>query len=361
MTARPEAANHAERLADDPGRWRFGRVLRPILLFGAVAHAVFLGLFWWLQVPVLIGFNLGSLLLYAGLILAVPHLETRWTVLPAALEVLAHAWLATHYLGWQAGFHFYPLILIPLLAFLTALSLGQRCLLVLLCTLFYAALAAAYTGEPAAVAVPQWFVPWLNAANVISVATGMSVFILFYAVAVDNADSMLGRARDRLERLAATDPLTGLLNRRSMDDRLRETVAAGGTHSVLLADIDRFKEINDTLGHDTGDEMLKALSRLLRTSMREEDAVARWGGEEFLILLHGQDLAAARAAAERLRAATPHCWSSDADRHLSISIGVATLQPGDTPHALTVRADRALLRAKRSGRDRVVADTDPSP
>lgn len=361
MTAGSEAASHAERLADNPGRWRFGRVLRPILLFGAVAHVVFLAFFWWLQIPVLVWFNLGSILLYTGLVVAVPRLETRWTTLPVALEVLAHAWLATHYVGWQSGFHFYPLILIPLLAFLTALSLVQRCLLVLVCTLLYAALAAAYTGAPAVVAVPEWFIPWLNAANVVSVATGMSVFILFYAVAVDNADSMVGRARDRLERLAATDPLTGLLNRRSMDERLRQTVADGGTHSVLLADIDRFKDINDTLGHDTGDEVLKAVARLLRTTMREEDAVARWGGEEFLILLHGQDLAAARAAAERLRAAAPGCWSTGTGPRLSISIGVTTLQPGYTPHTLTVRADQALLQAKRAGRDRVVAEAESSP
>ena len=222
-----------------------------------------------------------------------------------------------------------------------------------------AALAVTYTSATPVAPLPTPLEPWISGANVISVSIGLSVFILFYAVAVQNADDMVSTAHERLENLASTDPLTGLLNRRSMDDHLRRAVHSRQPAAVLLADIDRFKRINDNLGHDTGDLVIQAVSTVLQTGTRDEDPVARWGGEEFLILLNGHNQEAALAVAERLRQRVRQAWQGPEGYPLAISVGIATLRPTDTADTLVSRADRGLLQAKQLGRDRCAIACDP--
>lgn len=159
-----------------------------------------------------------------------------------------------------------------------------------------------------------------------------------------------------------TDPLTGLRNRRYFDrhaDRLvtraRET---GGRLALLLFDLDRFKSVNDSLGHEAGDTALRAFSERLRLAVRGADLAARIGGEEFAAILVGAGPAEARAAAERVRAAVaraPVRLPGGVEIALTVSVGVASLRAegGDDAAALLRRADEALRTAKRSGRDRV--------
>ncbi len=340
-------------LASDPGRWRYARVLGPILLFGASAHALFLALFALLDVPVLVAFNAASIALYLLLLYLARHVDARVLVLVAMMEVLAHAWLATHYVGWVSGFHFYPLILIPLIAFLTLFSLLQRCLLILLATLVYAAMALAYTTATPLVPLPDVVAPWLSAINAVSVSIGLSVFILFYAVAVQNADNLARASQERLKHLAATDPLTGLLNRRSMDIHLQQAVHHRDPAALLLGDVDNFKQINDAFGHDAGDRVLEAIGETLRQAVADHALVARWGGEEFLILIPGDNGTHAARLAERIRRLVPGCWQ-ESERPVTMSIGIARLQAGDTVARFANRADQALLEAKRAGRNRVI-------
>ncbi|SEO48979.1 GGDEF domain-containing protein [Aquisalimonas asiatica] len=340
-------------LTGDPGRWRYARVLRPILLFGASAHALFLLLFALLDVPVLVAFNTASILLYLLLTYLAPRVDPRWLVLTAMVEVLAHAWLATHYVGWVSGFHFYPLILIPLIAFLTRFTVVQRCLLILLTTALYSAMALAYTTAGPLVPLPDAVAPWLSAINAVSVSIGMSVFILFYAVAVQNADDLVRSSQERLKRLAATDPLTGLLNRRSMDAHLQRVVEGRGPATLLLGDVDNFKQINDVFGHDTGDRVLEAVGEALRQAAADRALVARWGGEEFLILVPDDDGTQADELAARIRRLVSQC-RRDRHRPLTMSIGITSLRAGDTVARFANRADQALLAAKRAGRDRVI-------
>ena len=163
-----------------------------------------------------------------------------------------------------------------------------------------------------------------------------------------------------LQRLSRHDGLTGLLNRRSLEEELTAQVQrsrrSGETFCVLMLDADRFKEINDQHGHATGDRALKHLSAQLRGHMREVDRVARFGGEEFVVLLPGLGLAAAQQVAERLRrlvAAAP-LVDGDSIIALSVSIGVAEWAGAqEEPSRLLVRADTAMYRAKRDGRDQV--------
>jgi two-component system cell cycle response regulator len=162
------------------------------------------------------------------------------------------------------------------------------------------------------------------------------------------------------QRLATTDPLTGLMNRRAFSAAaLREVERAiryKSPVSVLMLDVDRFKAINDKRGHASGDAVLAAMGRLLGTELRKLDFVGRWGGEEFTVALPSTDLVGATIVAERVRAAIAALVVRDATPHpiaVTASIGLATYQAGDTVDTLVDRADRAMYVAKTSGRNRV--------
>ena len=162
-----------------------------------------------------------------------------------------------------------------------------------------------------------------------------------------------------VEEEAATDPLTGVLNRRALDRLLvRETErceSQGALVSVLALDLDHFKAINDMHGHAVGDEALRAFARRIRGPLRQSDHLARLGGEEFIVLLPGAALEKAHEIAERLRAIVAEAPLVDAPRvAVTVSIGVAAFRPGDSGTELLARADAAAYEAKRSGRDRVV-------
>ncbi len=167
------------------------------------------------------------------------------------------------------------------------------------------------------------------------------------------------RMAQLLEQTARTDFLTQLINRRAMAQRMQNEVArierAGGTCSLVLVDIDHFKNINDQFGHDIGDEVLKALARAFQAAVREQDVVARWGGEEFLLLLPNTNEAEAVEQAERLR----QLLDSDLlqinryPHRVTASFGVSEYSGGLSVESLLKQADVALYQAKAQGRNRV--------
>lgn len=170
--------------------------------------------------------------------------------------------------------------------------------------------------------------------------------------------SLEARCQD-LHSLATRDPLTQVANRAEFEKLfpqfIREHLESRLPLSVIVADIDRFKSVNDTYGHQAGDEVLQSFARLLKTSCREGDLVARYGGEEFVLLWADCDLAAAVRRAEELRLAFSQIEQPTMGRNgATASFGVTQLQAGDTPETLFRRADRALLAAKHTGRNRVV-------
>jgi diguanylate cyclase (GGDEF)-like protein len=168
---------------------------------------------------------------------------------------------------------------------------------------------------------------------------------------------MLESKTARLEQMASTDPLTGAANRARFEERLlaeqqRHDRAPGMPFSVLLFDIDRFKQVNDTWGHPQGDLVLKGIVQQVQSQLRSIDTLARWGGEEFTVLLPQTDAAEAHAVAEKLRLAVAQAAFGQAGR-VTVSFGVATCQAGESGAGLLERADEALYRAKRNGRNRV--------
>src|SRR5512143_1614758 len=166
--------------------------------------------------------------------------------------------------------------------------------------------------------------------------------------------------KDLLKRIALTDPLTGLPNRRAAEERLQtekaRTPRDGRGFALALVDLDHFKMVNDRYGHAVGDEVLKAVARRFESGLREGDWVARWGGEEFLFVLHGSTVEEAASIMERLAGqarATPVQTSVGAIS-LSFSAGVAAFGTNDSEiQSLLEEIDMALYRAKADGRDQV--------
>jgi diguanylate cyclase (GGDEF)-like protein/PAS domain S-box-containing protein len=161
--------------------------------------------------------------------------------------------------------------------------------------------------------------------------------------------------------LAFTDPLTQISNRLKFDDalafELERARRYGNTFSLVLFDIDNFKEVNDTFGHERGDRILRELVEVVRPAVRETDLFARWGGEEFVVLLIETKVDGAARFANKLRG-TIAGHSFDGISRLTCSLGVAEYRSGDTPATLFARADEGLYNAKRAGRDRVAMCTE---
>jgi two-component system cell cycle response regulator len=176
-----------------------------------------------------------------------------------------------------------------------------------------------------------------------------------------NPWATLGRTRgadefETLERLAVTDPLTGLANRRGGDQNIAAEISRAKRQktplSCILLDVDRFKMVNDTYGHQAGDFLLREFGALLRRTLRAYDILVRWGGEEFLIVLPGVSLDVARALAERVRRAVEQL-PIEGVGSISVSAGVAAIGESYDFEAMLAHADRQLYHAKASGRNRV--------
>jgi diguanylate cyclase (GGDEF)-like protein len=176
-------------------------------------------------------------------------------------------------------------------------------------------------------------------------------------LAADHA--ALARKTKVLMEVSQQDPLTGLLNRRGLDARIGALIAASEAGesplTIVLIDVDRFKRINDTYSHAVGDAVLRRVAGIIRDHCRQDDLPVRYGGDEFLVVLAGADLASGRRVVERLkRASDAHRWESEAaGLRVTLSIGVAARARGATIAATVAVADEALYEAKAAGRDRI--------
>lgn len=186
-------------------------------------------------------------------------------------------------------------------------------------------------------------------------------FALGQRIRILKEEERRARERERQLRFASvTDELTGLFNRRHFNAVLVQAVGeaerAGSSLSLLMLDVDRFKDYNDAWGHPAGDRVLAGLGTAIRTSLRDSDVPCRYGGEEFAAILMGADLATARTIAERIRdrfGRTEFEPRPGKTARVTVSIGAARLSHGESAEAFLERADRALYRAKGAGRDRV--------
>jgi len=202
---------------------------------------------------------------------------------------------------------------------------------------------------------------WLALAGL--TVAGLAIITLIAGLA--RKRTQLTALNAELARLASVDPLTGLRNRRAIEEYLHDALSAARRHelslSLLVVDVDHFKNVNDRLGHRSGDVVLAHTATVLDGALRAEDAIGRWGGEEFLVVLPGTDEEGALSATERLRAALIADQPDEARANglaVTVTIGMAQWQ-GEGMDDLVTRADRALYVGKATGRDTV--EVAPAP
>ncbi|MFC4255942.1 diguanylate cyclase [Altererythrobacter xixiisoli] len=204
-----------------------------------------------------------------------------------------------------------------------------------------------------------------NSERLVDLLTAVSLILIaggfISSLALRRALRSEAETREELRRMATTDELTGLANRREVLSGIDRMIAASHRHSrplsIAILDIDRFKQVNDTHGHPAGDEVIRTISAMALTMMRKQDLVGRLGGEEFIIAMPDCDSRSAVLACERVReavAALPIVLSHGATLKVTLSTGIAQLAHAEDRTRLIVRADEALYSAKNTGRDRVL-------
>jgi len=337
----------------DPDNYRIYLVVKYCGYLAIPVHVVYLPLCFALGLPLFGYYNVFSMLAWPLALMLNHNGRHQPAIDLITIEIVGFTTIGVYFLGWESGFQ---TLLMPLIAFVMLnyrLRMRRTVVEALALVALYVGLYRFSVGRELTVTSPAVieFVLYLNIGIVFAALCIVSYYFRKASISAER----------RMKALATTDPLTGLANRIKLWDAL-EQARLGAEHDqapfvVALADVDHFKTINDTHGHDVGDAALRQVAQLLSTTLREKDLVGRWGGEEFLCLLPDTSLETGLAVCERMRAAieTARVRSSDLEIAVTITIGVAGLEPGERVEVCIKRADSALYRGKHTGRNRIVA------
>jgi diguanylate cyclase (GGDEF)-like protein len=331
----------------------FFRLSRRGMVMASVMHAVF-GIVAWFIAPILFYLQLISIAVYPLCYFLSLRGHSKTVQALVLTDLLGHSTLATLIVGFDAGFQYYSWILLPLTFTNLELSQKERFWRALaLCSVFLV-IDWVFRQTTPLVQVSAAGIEAMRYFNIICFFTATTSSAAQFTKATTTAQEQLRHAAD-------TDMLTGLLNRRRMSDKMLHIWqhARNSRHAiaVMLLDIDYFKSINDRYGHAVGDEVIAGVGTVLQQSVRRGDLVARWGGEEFLILLPQAPLTVAYEIAERIRAQINQItFPANATIRVSATAGVAAWRPSESLDATIHRADTLLYLGKRGGRNQVVVE-----
>jgi len=340
-----------QRIAVD----RFWQVARHGAVLAIALHTVFAIFGWAIDAMPLVIAQAVTVALYSLSYYFAARQYVHLAIAVAWIDLLGHATVACWIVGIESGFQYYSWILLLLVFSNVHRTLRTKVALAVMLSIFYVAVDWWLHKTPPLVPVSPVALDVMRYFNIACFLLAMGVIAAAYGRTVTDAER-------RLNALASTDTLTGLLNRRRMSDQMqKELTQARAAHrplSVLLLDVDHFKSINDQFGHTRGDQVIVAIGEILRAHVRQQDLVARWGGEEFLVLQPDANLAAARETAERIRRAVSQYMIRDEldATPVTVTVGVASWRSGESLEDTMHRADNALYIGKKEGRDRVTAD-----
>lgn len=287
------------------------------------------------------------------------------------IEILFHSILATMMVGWDCGFMLYTISLVSVSFYfvMTVPEFNRQIrrplfdsiimLILFIFTNYFSRRITPYYHNQVTASFSAFFY-YFNA--FVAFATCF-IFSLFFALEMFYIQNQLMHENDTLDQMASKDPLTKLLNRRSMEFHLDQVMdhakKTGAQFTVIMGDIDNFKRVNDTYGHDYGDKVLVMVSNTIRSQMRSEDQLCRWGGEEFLLLIHTNGQYAAKTA-ERVRKAVseveiPIDGTDGESLFVTMTFGVSSYIPGYSMDRLIQIADKNLYTGKANGKNQVVS------
>lgn len=356
----------AKAIASDAHR--FFTLPNVAFLMGLCIHACLIPVFLSLGIQVLVGFNAISVLLYLLCICLNQRDASDLAKILGICEVCAHAWLAVTLLGWGSGFHYFILALVPLIFLNPSWNLFAKVVSLALLYGQYVFLLFRSRVVPPVVTIPPSQLDLLNGINICLLFGVIAGLAFSYTQAIKASHELLLEANKKLELLATIDDLTHLINRRNMIQQIEyemiRFLRSSRPFSLVLGDIDDFKQFNDRYGHDCGDFLLVQLADLMKTTLRMQDVISRWGGEEFLILLPETSLEEGQIAAERLRKKIEEAAFRYRGNDLSVTMtfGVCTYHHGIEIDPCIRQADRALYQGKQDGKNQVrIAQVELEP
>lgn len=327
-------------------------------------HVCLVILFCLLRVFPLVLLNIGSVMLYAGCLLAIRRdRDTRKVFYATYLEIIIQSFAATICIGWHFGFPQYVIALVPFGYYMCHTLLDSKRRYVIATLLGLIAFAAfvsfrvlsMYFGAIYQLDLPKWVELGVYIFNTFCNFAFLFMVTVIFLVEMQTQNAIL-------DQMASIDPLTGLYNRRSMHSFLNHAKESEEKTSfcLVMCDIDDFKKINDTYGHDAGDTVLKEIARIAQDQVDQHGQACRWGGEEMLLIING-DLEEVCRIAENIRHEV-ECFVfrlNGQSFHCSITIGIAPHRKGSTIDHTITHADNNLYYGKRNGKNRVVSDAEP--
>ena len=336
----------------------------------ALVHIIMTVLFYSIGVDVLYIYNAVVVLFYIAVAVITGRVY-RYTYIFIAtfMEILLHSVIATLLLGWNWGFMTYILGLVPMSFYIayTIPYFKQNFRIpfissgIVFACYFFVREYCFYNGSLVTINVSEIFVNRIFIFNIILTFGFLWLVALLFSLEVYYMQHHLESENTSLEKLANYDPLTKLMNRRSMDiylsDAIEKAQQKGEEFCIIMADIDDFKKVNDTYGHAAGDMVLEEAAKVVVDNVRDGDCVCRWGGEEILILIRsGADTA--KSVAQRI------CKDIAASRldigtiklAITITLGVTKYHDNDDIDLIVERADKCMYTGKKRGKNQVVCD-----
>lgn len=341
--------------------------IRLFLEVAGVLHLIYCILFMCMKENVLALYNVAAVAFYIALVPSIKTMKTQTPLLLSSIEVIVHIVLCTIRVGNNWGFSYFIFSMVSIIFYCVLTSSWFKrkeiaCVVYTLCYLiaFVGNTLVAEFVKPMA----KYSDPWRRAFIFINIVFSFT-FIAFALLLIEwdvihNTKTMASK-NTQLDEMANRDPLTKLYNRRYMNEclqrKLSELQQSGRLFGIIMGDIDNFKSVNDTYGHDIGDEVLVAVAETLNQTIRDNDVVCRWGGEEFLIVINGNKGITIEVA-ERMRKSISELELNIGDNKtlsITMTFGVTESITGYSIDKLVAIADDNLYKGKTSGKNKVVS------
>ena len=316
-----------------------------------LAHILYTILFYMAGVSLMVLFNVFSVIFYVLTLLLVNVVKEKMNLVYATIaEIVLHASFATACVGPDPNFSMFLLMIIPLAFLMPNKNKHVPFIILFVSVPLYGALNY-YYGDAANVPY-EISRAFSRVFYVINFLVGSAVLIFFsimFSLLNRYIESKLRVQTRQLREMASTDPLTKLNNRREMQSRFNNITS---DYVIGIADIDDFKKVNDTYGHDTGDEVLSQVAALISQTLPEDASVARWGGEEFLFLIPGQDIVKGKEYADSIiNAVRSHEFVADSKVFsVTMTIGICRGTSKDDIYKIISTADNRLYKGKHNGK-----------
>ena len=346
-------------------QFKFGFILHEVGLL----HLVFAILFIIMGNRVLGVYNACVFIGYLSLDYLIKLKKYKLALFLASAEVITHGILTTVLVGFITGFCFYYFSMIPCVFYLVLswnVFKKKELTSIIYSGIFMMALIANYFIACFVEPMMPTKVPWhmtLTIINIVMSIVAMAEFLILLDWDVMHKSERMQNLNNQLDEQAHIDPLTKLYNRRFMnqklDEKLTELSREGNIFGIIMGDIDDFKRVNDTYGHDFGDIVLVEVSKSLKKSTRDDDYVCRWGGEEFLIIINGNKKIT-KDVAERMRQTISEIEIPFGKEtvHITMTFGITESITGYSADKLIAIADENLYKGKQNGKNQVVASNE---